>query len=135
MPENEDLPPNDPDYCTVASILHLSALSGFVTFIGFFGGPILVWLLQKDRHPQLETEMKQVVDFMLSNVIYATAVAIIGAVPSILTGLILAPFIFFLLLLFFYLPQLVFVLTCLLLGAYRAKSGTSYRYPLTLNLV
>ncbi len=134
MSVNEDLPPNDSDYRTVASILHLSALSGFVTFIGFWLGPILVWLLQKDRHPQLDIEMKQVVNFMISNAIYCIAVFIIGAVLSILTAGILAPVIVLLGFLF-YLSLPVFVLVCLLLGAYRAKSGASYRYSLTFNFI
>lgn len=102
------------------SLAHLSGLLSFV-------GPLLVWLILRDRSDAVEREAKESLNFQIAAAGVALALYIIGSVLSVvvvgIAFLMLAPLV--------QLAALVFAIV----GAVRANSSGSYRYPLTLRFV
>lgn len=110
-------------------LCHLSALLGFIRFPGTgilpipFGhilGPLVVWLLTKNRHPFADDQGKEALNFQLSMTIYALA-------SSILVFVLIGA----LLLIILVVMDMVF----LIIAAVKAGNGETYRYPLTLRFI
>lgn len=100
-------------------IAHLSA---FVMLLGIPAplGPLVVWLIKKDQDPFVAVNGREALNFNISFFIYGLVSAIlifvvIGIFLSILVGIAW------------------FVLV--ILGAVKASSGETYRYPLTIPFV
>src|SRR5688572_13865385 len=58
-------------------ILHLSALAGLATGIGFLLGPLVVWLLKKDEDPEVDAAGKDAVNFQITMLLAGIAAAIL----------------------------------------------------------
>jgi uncharacterized Tic20 family protein len=103
--------PSTSDDRTLAALLHLSA------FVLSFVGPLVIWLVQRERSPFIDHHGKQAVNFHLSMLLYSfvTFIAIF-----FLIGLLLLPF---LIVLGFVLP---------IVAAVKAAQGKSFRYPLAI---
>ncbi len=101
-----------------AVLLHLSQLLGFTAlpFVGL-AAPIVIWLLLKEQYPGLDAHGKNVLNWILSSLIYATvsALLIIAVV-----GIVLLPVIVIL--------GIVFPI----LAAVKASQGIVWKYPLTI---
>lgn len=100
-------------------IAHLSA---FVMLLGIPAplGPLVVWLIKKDQDPFVAANGREALNFNISFFIYGLVSAllilvVIGIFLSILVGIAW------------------FVLV--ILGAVKASSGETYRYPLTIPFV
>lgn len=114
----------------MALLIHiLMIVSGFV-------GPLVVWLIRKDRSPFVDAHGRTALDFALSMIIYTIGAA---AVMFVLVGRIAAsspspPFspVFFFLPVLFLLMMAVLPVIFGILGAVRANAGQMYRYPLAL---
>lgn len=112
----------DQETRTWAMILHLSVLAGYVIPIPFAGiiAPLLIWQLKKEQLPGLEEHGKEVMNFVISGVIYgfvcALLVLIVMGIP-LLIGLLIAGLV---------LP---------VIGAVKASNGELYRYPFLIRLV
>jgi uncharacterized Tic20 family protein len=103
-----------------AMLCHLSALSLYVTGIGFIVGPLIVWMIKKDDHPFIDDQGKEALNFAISILIY-----------YVVAGLSLFCFVGFVLL-----PILhIFHVVLVIVASVRANSGQWYRYPLTIRLV
>ncbi len=60
-------PPDSPEARRWITILHLSALAGFVFVgVGQVLGPLIVWLLKKNDVPGLDAAGKEVLNFQIS---------------------------------------------------------------------
>ncbi len=101
-------------------LCHLSALSGFVTGLGFIVGPLIVWLIKKDEFPFVNENGKESVNFQISMLIYA-----------IVAGLLCFACIGFVLLPAVAIVDLVF----LIIASMKANNGEHYRYPLTIRFI
>jgi hypothetical protein len=113
------------DSRTVAAIGHLSAFAMFLGVPSFIG-PLVVWLLSKDRDPFAAGEAREALNFNLSLLLY-TVVAIIAMIATLGLGLIIIVPV-----------ALVAVpawLVLTVLAAVRAADGQPYRYPLTIRLI
>lgn len=110
----------------------LAHLSGLVSLIGLpsFVGPLVVWLVNREKHPFVDSEGKEALNFNLSVLIYAAVGGLVAFLATIVTlGLAL-----FLLIPVFIgagIAWLVFVI----LAAMRASNGQPYRYPLTIRMI
>ena len=102
------------------TVLHLSALLGLFTGIGFLLGPLAVWWLKRDEHPAIDEAGKDAVNFQISMLVLGliaavlclTVVGVIVGVPlAIATGI--AAFAF---------P---------IVAAVRTTNDETYRYPFT----
>ena len=100
-----------------AMACHLSALAGYLVPLGGLIGPLLVWLIHRDRHPFVDEQGKEAVNFRLTLYLYYT---VAFALVFVLLGIVLLA----LLVLF----DLIFVIV----AGVRAGNGEHFRYPLTI---
>jgi len=99
---------------------HLAAVFGYISFIGFVVGPLVVWFLKKGEDEFIDEQGKEAVNFQLSMILYYIGAAILSLVLigiPILIGLF------------------IFQLVEIILGSVRAKEGVSYKYPLTIRFI
>jgi len=106
---------------TWGMICHLAGLALFLA--PPFGGiiaPLVVWLLQKDKHPFIDEQGKEAVNFQISMSIYiAVSAVLILAVVG-----------------FFLLAALAIVfLVSVIRAAMSANEGRPFRYPITFRLL
>ena len=115
-----------------AMFAHLSALlggiltSGWAGNIGFFVGPLVIWLMKKDTMPFVADQAKEALNFAITVSLAFLALLIltvmtlgIGAVLSIPLMLIVG----------------VTALVLVIIAAMKANEGVAYRYPFALRLV
>jgi len=115
-----------------AMFAHLSALlgglltSGWAGSIGFFIGPLVIWLMKKDTMPFVNDQAKEALNFAITvSLAYVVLLMLtilslgIGALLTVplMIGIGIAAIVFF------------------IVAAVRANQGTAYRYPVTLRLV
>jgi uncharacterized Tic20 family protein len=102
------------------TLLHLSALIGLFTGIGFLIGPLVVWLLKRQEHPAIEWAGKEAVNFQITmlltgivaGLLCITVVGLVVGVPlAIAVGI----------------AALVFPIV----AAVKSTNGEAYRYPFT----
>ena len=62
---------------TWAMLCHLGALAGLVGIpAGNILGPLIIWLIQKDKHPFVDEQGKEAVNFQISMTIYMIVAAV-----------------------------------------------------------
>ncbi|MFN9603972.1 MAG: DUF4870 domain-containing protein [Planctomycetota bacterium] len=98
---------------TWGMVSHLVGLVGFL-------GPLIVWLIQKDKMPFVDDQGKESLNFQIT-VLIATFAA--GLTTCIGIGFVLVPLVV--------IADIVFCI----LGAVAANRGEAYRYPVTLRLI
>jgi uncharacterized Tic20 family protein len=103
-------------------------LSSFVTFAGVPGflGPLVVWLLHRERDQFVAEQARDALNFNLSLLIYAAAAVALSVVTLGLGLLLTVP------------AAIVGIgawLVLSIVAAMRAAEGGRYRYPLTIELV
>lgn len=97
-----------------AIVLHLSQYAGYlVPFAGFLL-PILLWQLKKDTVPGLDEHDRNVVNWLISSLIY-------GFVSGVLT-IVLIGFVGLL-------AIIVMAMVFPIIGAIKANDGIAWRYP------
>jgi uncharacterized Tic20 family protein len=114
---------------TWGMLAHLSAI-----LAGFFGvsflGPLIVYLMQKDRSPFVRRHAAESLNFQISLLIYAVVGTIVGIVLALLTvGLFLIVLI----------PAAILAsiaaLILIIMGCMAGSDGREFRYPVTLRFV
>ena len=109
-----------------AMACHLSALAGYLTFFGFFVGPLIVWLVKKDEYPLVDDQGKEALNFNITVGIIFLALLLLSIV-TLGIGLIVA------------IPLWIIIgiawLVLTIIAAIKANQGIAYRYPLTLRLI
>lgn len=103
-----------PQYCM---LMHLSQLLGFVLPIIGFVVPVLMWMLRKDDSPDIDRHGKNVVNWIISELIYGVVCAVL---TMILIGIPLAGALF------------VCSVAFPIIAAIKAKEGIIWTYPLTI---
>jgi len=115
-----------------AMFAHLSALlGGLVTAgwggsIGFFIGPLVIWLMKKDTMPFVNDQAKEALNFAITVSIAFLALLVltflslgIGAVLTIPLMMLIG----------------IAALVLIIIAATKANQGIAYRYPFALRLV
>lgn len=97
-----------------AMLCHLS-----VFLLGWLG-PLVIWLIQREKMPLVDDQGKEALNFQISLIIYS---------------MICVPFIFALIGVFMLLALGVFSLVVTIIGAMQAYQGIAYRYPLCIRLI
>ena len=100
------------------TVLHLSALLGVFTGIGFLLGPLAVWWFKRNEHPALDEAGKDAVNFQIHMLVLGLVAA--GACMTgigVIVGVPLALFVGF--------SAFVFPVV----AAVRAVNGEDYQYP------
>ena len=102
-------------------LMHLSQLLDFITGIGGFIVPLILWATQKDKIQDMDDQGKDIMNFQISLFIYSVV-----CIPLIfLFGL------GFLLLILVGIVGLVFPI----INAIKASNGEPTNYPLTINII
>lgn len=101
----------------------LAHLSGLLSFIG----PLIVWLVYRDRSDAVERESKEALNAQITLAAVALGLYLLGAVLT----LVLVGFVF---LLAAAIVQLVALIVAIV-GAVRAGSAGRYRYPFAYRIV
>jgi uncharacterized Tic20 family protein len=115
-----------------AMFAHLSILvggllsSGWAGGIGYFVGPLIVWMLKRDTMPFVADQGREALNFALT-VSLACLVLLLLVLMSFGVAILLA------------LPLFgvigIVSLVLVIIGAIKANEGVAYRYPISLRLV
>lgn len=105
---------NVPQYCM---LMHLSQLLGFILPVIGFVVPVLLWLLRKDESPDVDRHGMNIVNWIISELLYGVAC---GILTMVLIGIPLAG------------ALLVCSIAFPIIGAIKAKDGNIWTYPLTI---
>ena len=102
----------------LASLTHLSGLSGYIIPLGGVLVPIIIWIMKKDENPLIAAIARQAI--FLNLIVWV----LIGATAILWLTIILIPFV----ILFWCFLGLAAVILPIV-GAIKANSGVYYRYP------
>jgi uncharacterized protein len=129
MAVSAETPAPSQDVRNWSMFAHLSALVA-VFGIPSFVGPLVVWLIRRDRDPVSTEHAREALNFNLSVLIYVVVFAIASVVIAIVTVglglLILVPV---------GIAAAVAWLVVVIIAAVKASNGEPYRYPVTIRLV
>jgi uncharacterized protein len=104
-----------------AMLCHLAGLLGyFVPILGNILGPLIFWVLKKDRHPFVDDQGKEAINFQIT-----VSLGLLISVPLmfLLIGFLTAFVI------------VVAALVLLIIAAVQANQGRRYRYPMTIRFI
>jgi uncharacterized Tic20 family protein len=105
-----------------AMICHIIALVGLLgNLIGFFVGPLLVWLIKKEDDPFIDEQGKEAVNFQLTMLL----AMLVGALISFLL-IVCVPLVLIILAMMIIFP---------IIGAIKANDGEHFRYPLSFRVL
>lgn len=126
----------DPDARTWGMFCHLAALLGTFVLptIGHFVGPLVVWLLKKDRSDFVDDQGREALNFQISVFIYGCILAVLIFISWLASAVMIGlPFLF----LFIALSGLLGILDVVfvILAAVKANQGIRYRYPGTIRFL
>lgn len=111
-------------------LAHAISLTGLVTGVGFILGPLIVWMVQRERYPSVDQHGKESINLNLSMLIYQVGLVVGGfliALPTCGVGMWVAGVAVLLL----GAAHLVLVIV----ASAQAWSGGFYRYPYILRLI
>lgn len=102
------------------ALMHISQLGGYVLpCLGFFA-PLILWMLNKDKSARVNVAGKEIINFIVTMVIYAiiSAVLCLIFVGFFLLGLVA-----------------VLQIACAVIAAIKANNGENYVYPITIQFL
>lgn len=115
-----------------AMFAHLSALlgglvtSGWAGSVGFFIGPLVIWLMKKDTMPFVADQAREALNFAIT-VSLACLALLILTLMTLGIGAFLA------------VPLMAVIgigaVVLVIMAAMKARDGVAYRYPFALRLV
>jgi len=106
------------------ALAHFSALTGYITGLGWIAGPLIIWLWKRDTSPFAGEQAREALNFAISIVIY------------IAISLLLCITIFWILIVPFALSLIgAFHVICVIVAGLKAYEGRPFRYPLNLRLI
>jgi uncharacterized protein len=125
QPTNNDRPrQSDPlmglNLDNYRALMHGSQLAHFILPGLGLVGPIILWIIAKDAYPEVDIEGKQIINWVISEIIY-TVVAV--GLSCLMIGLPLL------------LAIIIAAAILPLIGAIQASKGKSYSYPLTIEFI
>ena len=105
------------DEKTYLTLMHISQLAGFLAPLIGFIIPLILWIANKDVNPKVDWHGKNIMNFIISFVIYAAilCITIVGIPLAIVVGII----------------YIVFVI----IAAVKTNNGEDWKYPLTIEFI
>jgi uncharacterized protein len=104
----------------LAMLGHLAGLLGFVIPFANVLAPLVLWLVNRTRHPYLDEQGREALNFQLTILVYLLLA--FGLVLA-LVGLVMIPLI------------VIFQLVMVIVAAVRVNDGEAWRYPVTLRFL
>lgn len=117
QPEQPAQPPQQPEITQEAKnfavLCHLLGIPGFL-------GPLIVWLVTREKDPFIDQHGKEAINYQISMIIYFS---IAYFLCFVLIGLVL-------------LPALVVVhLIFIIMASVKASNGQPYKYPIAIRFI
>jgi len=115
-----------------AMFAHLSALlgglltSGWAGSVGFFIGPLVIWLMKRETMPFVNDQGKEALNFAITVSIVCAALLLLTIMSLGIAALLTIPA-----MLVVGIGSLVLVI----MAAIKANEGVAYRYPFAIRLV
>jgi uncharacterized protein len=103
-----------------AVFTHLSALSGLLIPFGLILGPLVMWLIGKDKYPTIDAHGKEALNF---NITMAIAMAVSAVLMLLLIGFILLAIVG------------ITWLVLVIMATMKVANGESYRYPFSIRFL
>lgn len=103
-----------------AMFVHFSLLLAWFGFIPGVVVPIILWQIKKGEFPIIDQHGKNVVNWIISEVIYA-------AICTVLVFLIIGVFLF--------IPLAIVAIVFPIIGGIKANNGEVWEYPLTIRFI
>jgi uncharacterized Tic20 family protein len=99
------------------TLMHLSQLAGFLAPLIGFIIPLIMWIANKEVSPKVDKHGKNIMNFIISFVIYAAilCITIIGIPLAVVVGIL----------------YIVFVI----IAAIKVNNGEEWKYPLTIEFI
>lgn len=101
-------------------LTHLLALAGYIIPLGNIIGPLVIWLMQKDKSAFVDQQGKESLNFQIT-----VTIASLLCIPLIFVCVGIP------LLIAVAVASLVFII----IAAINANAGTAYRYPFTWRVI
>ncbi len=105
---------------SLAVVMHLLGLAGFVFPLGNILGPLILWLVKRPESPELDRVGKEVLNFQISYSIY---IAVAVGLCFFCLGFIVLPVV------------LIAWLVFMIIAAVKTSNGEAYSYPLTIRFL
>lgn len=115
-----------------AMFAHLSALvggvvtSGWAANLGFFIGPLVIWLMKKDTMPFVGDQAKEALNFAITVSIACFVLLMLTILTLGIGALLTVPL---------YVIIGIAALVFIIIAAVKSNQGIAYRYPFALRLV
>jgi uncharacterized Tic20 family protein len=115
-----------------AMFAHLSALlgglvtSGWAGSIGFFIGPLVIWLMKKDTMPFVDDQAKEALNFAITVSIACLVLLVLTLVTLGIGAILTVPL---------FAVVGIGALVLVIIAAMKANEGVAYRYPFALRFV
>ncbi|MCU0755237.1 MAG: DUF4870 domain-containing protein [Xanthomonadales bacterium] len=106
-----------PPWRSLCTLLHLSALAGYLIPFANFVIPLVIWILKKDEAPDIDRCGREVLNFNLTMLL---AFAVSWLLLFVLIGFLLLPLLW------------IYGLVVTIIAAVRSNDGQHYRYPFCL---
>ena len=120
--------PPDKDARLWATLCHLGAfLHVLLPSLGNIIGPLVIWLLKRDKDPFIDENGKEALNFQICMSLYIWAATAIG----LFTFWLCIGFVFFFAALALIVVDVIFAV----IAAIRANEGVVYRYPLSFRII
>ncbi len=119
-PEYNDFQPWGMDLRTFTILMHLSIFAGAIVPFGGIILPVVMWTTNKDKSVLIDQHGKNILNWMISSIIY-----VIGGAILVLIGigvLILS-------------AGAICTVAFAILGAVKASNGEVYKYPLAIEFI
>ena len=118
--EYDDFQPWGMDLRTFTILMHLSIFAGAIVPFGGIILPVVMWTTNKDKSVLIDQHGKNILNWMISSIIY-----VIGGAILVLIGIGV------LILIAVAICTVVFAI----LGAVKASNGEIYKYPLAIEFI
>ncbi|MDR0799211.1 MAG: DUF4870 domain-containing protein [Dysgonamonadaceae bacterium] len=102
------------------ALMHLSQLAGYLIFGVGFIAPLILWLINKDNNERVNVQGKEIINFIISMVLYALISTVLCI---ILIGFVML------------VALAVIQIVCAVMAAIKANNGEDYVYPLTIRFL
>ena len=120
QPANYSGPAPGRDECQWAMLSHLSAMLMYVTLVGGFIAPLVIYLMKREEMPFVADQGRETLNFQITVLL---ALCAGGILMWVLIGFVLVPLI------------LLFHFVVTIIASVRSSEGIAYRYPLCWRLL
>jgi hypothetical protein len=97
-----------------AMLCHMSAMLMYLTVIGGFIGPLILWLLKRDEMPLVEDQGRETLNFQITVLV---SLAIAGVLMLVVIGIPI------------FIGLIIYHFVFTIVAAVKASEGVAYRYP------